>query len=66
MIDPSAWQTIVPERPLGPDRREFVHELAARGPFTHVRLETFPDGGVARLRIYGEPDRTPRREPEGA
>jgi allantoicase len=23
--------------------------------FTHVRLRIFPDGGVARLRVYGEP-----------
>lgn len=27
--------------------------LAARGPFTHVRLETFPDGGANRLRVFG-------------
>ena len=30
-----------------------LRELAARGPFTHVRLNIFPDGGVARLRIFG-------------
>ncbi len=28
-------------------------ELRARGPFTHVRLETFPDGGANRLRVVG-------------
>ncbi len=27
--------------------------LVARGPFTHVRLETYPDGGANRLRVYG-------------
>ena len=24
-----------------------------RGPFTHVRLNIFPDGGVSRLRVFG-------------
>ncbi|PRQ00011.1 allantoicase [Enhygromyxa salina] len=52
-IAPDRWKRIVAERPLGPDRREFVRELEDRGPFTHVRLEAFPDGGVARLRVYG-------------
>jgi allantoicase len=49
------WARIFDERPLGPDRREFISDLEHRGPFTHVRLETFPDGGVARLRLYGRP-----------
>jgi allantoicase len=26
---------------------------APRGPVSHVRLNIFPDGGVARLRVYG-------------
>lgn len=24
-------------------------------PFTHVRVQIFPDGGLARLRVYGKP-----------
>jgi len=24
------------------------------GPLTHVRLDVYPDGGVARLRLLGE------------
>jgi allantoicase len=47
------WQRILSETTLGPDRRVFLSELEQRGPFTHVLLETFPDGGVARLRLYG-------------
>ncbi|PRQ05610.1 allantoicase [Enhygromyxa salina] len=58
------WQRIFAEHPLGPDRREFISELEARGPFTHVRLETFPDGGVARLRTYGQPEK-PDQPDEG-
>lgn len=29
--------------------------LRARGPFSHIRLETFPDGGANRLRVVGRP-----------
>lgn len=29
--------------------------VTATQRFTHVRLRIFPDGGVARLRVYGEP-----------
>lgn len=54
-IAPERWQRILPETTLGPDRRVFLSDLEQRGPFTHVRLETFPDGGVARLRLYGHP-----------
>jgi len=32
-------------------------EVTAEGVFTHVRLHIYPDGGIARLRVYGRPDR---------
>ncbi|HEU4405414.1 MAG TPA: allantoicase [Polyangiaceae bacterium] len=48
------WQTLIAETKLGPSARHFFRdEIAARGPFTHVRLDVFPDGGVSRLRIWG-------------
>lgn len=52
----SGWQTLIEETSLGPHRRAFFREeIAARGPFTHVRLTIFPDGGISRLRIFGKP-----------
>jgi allantoicase len=45
----------------GDARNEF--EVAVERRFTHVRLTIFPDGGVARLRIYGEPVPDPRLLP---
>ena len=46
------WQPIVGRTNLrGDSRNEFD---AVRTPATHVRLKIFPDGGVARLRVYGE------------
>ncbi len=48
------WTTILPETKLAASTRHFFRdELAARGPFTHVRLDVFPDGGVSRLRVWG-------------
>lgn len=51
--DPRGWQEILPRSPLIPHTRHLFDELAAAGPFTHVRLNIFPDGGVARLRLFG-------------
>ena len=52
--DEAAWTEIVPSVPL----RRGSQNLAAvvtEGVWTHLRLHIYPDGGVARLRAYGEP-----------
>jgi allantoicase len=48
------WEPIVAQSPLAPDA---ANELPVedRRRWTHVRLSIFPDGGVARLRVHGEP-----------
>jgi allantoicase len=49
------WVEIVPRTPLRPSSEHFIAvyaELLERR-FTHVRLNIFPDGGVARLRVHG-------------
>ena len=48
------WVEVVPRVKLGPSARHF-HAIGDRGIYNHVRLHIFPDGGVARLRVYGEP-----------
>ncbi len=47
------WGEILPQTDLSGDTQNL---LALRSPyrFTHVRLNIFPDGGVARFRVYGE------------
>jgi allantoicase len=52
--DEADWTEVVPQFAL---RRGSRNLAAARGSetFTHVRLDIHPAGGVARLRIYGEP-----------
>jgi allantoicase len=47
------WVELLPKSPLdaaSPNR----FAIADDRPCTHVRLNIFPDGGVARLRVYGE------------
>jgi allantoicase len=51
---PQSWSELVARTPLQPHTvHRFLDELRAIGPVTHVRLNIFPDGGVARLRVYG-------------
>jgi allantoicase len=52
-----AWREMLAQTKLRPSARHFfVGQLLSRGPFTHVRLRIFPDGGVSRLRIHGRPE----------
>ena len=56
------WTTLVPRSPVAGDaKNEFEVEAGQRA--THVRLTIYPDGGVARLRVYGEPVPDPRLLP---
>jgi len=61
------WHELVPQSPLRPGSQNLFVARAA-GPVSHVRLNIFPDGGVARLRVYGQvdPDWSQRRLDEVA
>lgn len=50
--DGTVWTEIVPFAALAGNSHHLLPAVAA-GPWTHVKLHIFPDGGVARLRIYG-------------
>lgn len=46
------WEEIVPPSALlGDSRHDF--EVTSARRYTHVRLNIYPDGGVARLRVHG-------------
>jgi allantoicase len=49
----TGWTELVPRLALQGDSRQAVQAETAQ-PVTHVRLNIYPDGGVARLRIYGQ------------
>ncbi|MFN2384094.1 MAG: allantoicase [Gemmatimonadota bacterium] len=46
------WTSILPESPLTPHAENAFPVDDPRG-WTHVRLNIYPDGGVARLRVHG-------------
>src|SRR5262249_23156497 len=47
------WTSVLPQSELkGDSLNSFAIENDQR--FTHLRFKIFPDGGVARLRVYGE------------
>jgi allantoicase len=47
------WREILPRTPLDGDAHNLL-PADGGGPATHLRLRIFPDGGVARLRVYGD------------
>jgi allantoicase len=48
------WTEILPKIKLQADHEHFFEkEISNAGPFTHIRLNIFPDGGVSRLRLFG-------------
>jgi allantoicase len=51
-VEGLAWTDILSKSPLNPGSQN-PFTITNEGTWTHVRLNIFPDGGVARLRIYG-------------
>ena len=47
------WKEILPKSPLDPGSQNF-YKSNSNEIFTHIRLHIYPDGGVARLKVYGE------------
>jgi allantoicase len=57
----AAWTPLADKTDLGGDRPNLVRVTAPDRLVTHVRLTIHPDGGVARLRVFGEVVPDPRR-----
>jgi len=56
VTDSANWAEILPRVALGPDQLHiFERQLKQVGELSHVRLDIYPDGGVARLRLLGVP-----------
>jgi allantoicase len=49
----SDWYELQPKTTLTGDSQHFL-PIEHGKPVTHLRLNIFPDGGVARLRVFGE------------
>lgn len=48
------WTEVLGKRDCGPSRRHGWILTTSTTPVTHVRLLMFPDGGIARFRLYGQ------------
>lgn len=49
------WQELLPPQKMAADTEfSFVHELKDIGLVSHLRLNIYPDGGVSRLRAFGQ------------
>ena len=57
--EPADWTPLVPRTPIGGHAANAFRITGGRR-VTHLRLNTFPDGGVARLRVRGEVVPDPR------
>ncbi|EEH44617.1 allantoicase [Paracoccidioides brasiliensis Pb18] len=47
------WTVILPQQSCGPSCRQGWLLSEPSEPITHVRVKMYPDGGFARLRLYG-------------
>src|SRR6202035_241247 len=56
----AAWAPLADRADLGGDRANLVLVTVPDRLVTHVRLTIYPDGGVARLRVFGEVVPDPR------
>jgi allantoicase len=52
--DAGGWREILPRTRVQPDTRHRFMVTGEPGPATRVRLDVYPDGGLARLRVHGE------------
>ncbi|VEU19292.1 DEKNAAC100886 [Brettanomyces naardenensis] len=50
------WEEIIPKVACGPSQRHFFirNEGLTDTAYTHARLRMYPDGGIARFRLFGK------------
>lgn len=54
-LQESEWTPILPNQFLKEHfEHQYRNEIVNSGPFSHVRLRIYPDGGVSRMRVYGQ------------
>ncbi|KAG0368800.1 galactose-binding domain-like protein [Gamsiella multidivaricata] len=51
--DTYVWTEILPKIPLGGNSHHYYGIKASDDVYTHIKLNMYPDGGIARLRVYG-------------
>ncbi|KDR75198.1 hypothetical protein GALMADRAFT_249162 [Galerina marginata CBS 339.88] len=51
--DDARWEEVLPRTDLGPDSRH-LFKIPTSSSFNYVKINMYPDGGIARFRAYGE------------
>lgn len=49
----TGWTTVLPLQSCGASRRQAWALQTGTSPLTHIRVRMYPDGGFARVRLYG-------------
>ncbi|KAH3671938.1 hypothetical protein OGAPHI_000124 [Ogataea philodendri] len=50
----ASWESVIEKTECGPTQRHFFkRDQSTEKKYTHVRLRMYPDGGIARFRLYG-------------
>jgi allantoicase len=55
VADSFEWKELLPITPLKANYPHIFSKLSIAESATHVRFNIYPDGGVARLRLFGKP-----------
>lgn len=53
LAESDAWRPLLPRTPVQPNTENLI-PVPGAARCTHIRFNIFPDGGVARLRVYGD------------
>ncbi|KAF9199477.1 Allantoicase, partial [Haplosporangium sp. Z 27] len=53
VLENNEWKEILPKIPLSGNSHHYYGLKASDDVFTHIRLKMYPDGGIARLRVFG-------------
>jgi allantoicase len=49
-----SWEIVLPKQECGPNRKQaWLLPALTEKAYTHVRLQMYPDGGIARFRLFG-------------
>lgn len=64
-LDGASWEPLLAATPLAGNQHHLIALEGESAVYSHVRLNILPDGGVARLRVYGRPDGEPEVAADG-
>ncbi|NML97722.1 allantoicase [Paraburkholderia sp. RP-4-7] len=61
-VDAADWHPLLPKVALQPDTRHVFPQAKPSQLISAVKFDVFPDGGISRLRVWGEIDHQARKK----